>query len=233
MGEASDAPHRRMKPQAYFSSAVNGSYCQTNWYEGHAGALGQPGHLPDFGARPAPALLGYDDGIFEMCTARVQGPSRASACRRDRPGHVARCCMAAGLNILNMVGHRVPYNLCRNLEWQLCALSGRLPSQPDGTIRFANAPRQLDVEPLARQEKPCAQSPSPSMGAKRRNGFSLPDIFHLEVCILNQVCTNGEGLFKLNAGEPFKCEFSHARFEALAEVLLAGGGDGCGVQRGI
>ena len=92
---------------------------------------------------PAPALLGYDDGIFAKCAAAL--PPGTPACRRDRPSHVAKCCMAAGYNILNMVGHRVPYNLCRNLEWQVCAVSGKLPGQPlgDRSIRFANAPLRL------------------------------------------------------------------------------------------
>ena len=238
-----DAPHRRLKPRSYFAQAENGTFCKTNWYEGHAGPLGEPGHVPKFGGQPAPALLGYDDGIFDACAAAVarqatagtlSASSRSSPCRRDRPGHVARCCLAAGLNILNMVGHRVPYNLCRNFEWQLCAISGALPGQPDRTIRFANAPRSLDVEPLARQESrseraQCERAKrqaqvvtAAGQSGGRKNGYSLPDIFHLEVCLYNQVCTNGHRLFDLAVGEPFVCDFSHARFDALQQVLLAG-----------
>ena len=226
-----DAPHRRLKPVQYFQETANGTHCATNWYEGHAGPLGEAGHLPRF-AQPAPALLGYDDGIFEKCAAAL--PPGTPACRRDKPSHVAKCCMAAGFNILNMVGHRVPYNLCRNLEWQMCAVSGKLPSQPvgDRSIRFANAPRQLDVEPLARiasrrrgqsgearRTRNCSPESVTSDG-KKRLGYSLPDIFHLEVCLFNQVCTNGAALFDLAVGEPFVCDFSPQRFAALAETLL-------------
>ena len=226
-----DAPHRRLKPEVYFEQAENGTFCKTNWYEGHAGRLGQPELLPDYDAF-APALLGYDDGIFDKCSAMV-GASRhdaSSPCRRDKPGHVARCCLAAGYNILNMVGHRVPYNLCRNLEWMLCAVSGKLPGQQprDRSIRLANSPKLLDVDPLKHRRAGGAgrqpftrrcDAPS-SEGGKRPLGYSLPDIFHLEVCIFNQICTNGHKLFALNVGEPFVCDFSHERFAALAAQLL-------------
>lgn len=240
-----DAPHRRLKPLTFFQQAENGTFCRTNWYEGHANELGEPGRLPPF-ASPAPALLGYDDGIFEYCAAAL--PAGHKSCRRDRPGHVARCCLAAGYNILNMVGHRVPYNLCRNMEWQLCAVLGRLPGQAlkDRSIRFANAPRSLDVEPLTHrrsggaghQARKCnerktlpksgaeASDVAPSVAASlngygvKRLGYSLPDIFHLEVCFFNQVCTNGPALFELKVGEPFICQFSHERFAALSDLLL-------------
>ena len=223
-----DQPHRRLKPPLFFAQASNGSHCATNWYEGHAGALGEPGRLPRFAAL-APALLGYDDGIYEHCAQHVAksgaaGRSGGSACRRDRPGHVARCCLAAGFSILNMVGHRVPYNLCRNLEWVLCAVRGALPSQPDRSVRFANAPVSLEVEPLDTRRKSGCREPT-----TRKRGYSLPDIFHLEVCILHHVCTDGELLFRLGVGEPFVCAFSQSRFEELTRMLLStpevGGGE--------
>ena len=46
----------------------------------------------------------------------------------------------------SLFGSRVPYNVCRNLEWQRRAQSdGRLPGQGSAGIRFAKAPRTLDA----------------------------------------------------------------------------------------
>ena len=119
----------------------------------------------------------------------------------------------------------------------MCAIHGALPSQPDRSMRFANAPRQCEVEPLGGARSvvggggdgtSCAEAsttaPAPMVaGAKARRGYALPDIFHLEVCVLHHVCTNGDQLFGLNAGEPFVCQFSEPRFEALAYVLSTSG----------
>ena len=238
-----DAPRQRLPPGTFFQQAEAGSFCKSNWYEGHSGSLGQAGRLPKF-AKPAPALLGYDEGILDRCRNSVPNDGmRASSCRNGQFGHVARCCTAAGFNILNMIGHRTPYNLCRNLEWQMCAILGKLPGQParDRTIRFANAPSSIEVEPVAlkhrwggQEARECGRLPttlrntgtiayvaSNGTVARRPRAYTISDIFHLEVCLFNQVCSNGHALFELKVDEPFVCEFSHARFEALAKVLLA------------
>ena len=234
------APDVRRAPRVFFRQAENGTFCQSNWYEGHKGPLGDPTKGPSF-AEPAHALLGYDSGIYEHCAKKVS--LRGLTCPNDPPGHVARCCVMAGFNILNMVGHHPQYNLCRNLEWQLCGIFGKLPGQGgDHSVRFANAPRELDVDPLVtmsrRKDAEEHQAPrhrceqqtrSTRMtsnttrvkSAKKRLGYSLPDIFHLEVCIFHQICTNGRDIFRLKVGEPFVCRFSHERFTALADVLLA------------
>ena len=36
-------------------------------------------------------------------------------------------CIHAGFNILSLYGNRVPYNICRNLEWQVRAGQGAAP----------------------------------------------------------------------------------------------------------
>ena len=48
---------------------------------------------------------------------------------------------------------QVPYNLCRNLEWQVCAAKGKLPGQGGRGIRFAIEPGRLDTD----GDKPFAQ----------------------------------------------------------------------------
>ena len=108
---------------------------------------------------------------------------------------------------------------------------------PDGKVSRFHA-LLLDVEPLTyrrsggsgRLVHGCEQAKAPpargSAAAaaavpKRPQGYSLPDIFHLELCLFNQVCSNGDGLFGLKVGEPFLCSFSHKRFMALAHTLLS------------
>lgn len=240
-----DAPHRRLSPAQFFRQTESGAHCQTNWYEGHSGTLGHPGYLPQFAA-PAPALLGYDAGIHQYCAAAaLPGASRDESCGADGPAgkllRVARCCTMANFNILNMISQRVPYNLCRNLEWQVCAVLGKLPGQPAGdrSIRFANAPLELEVEPISSRS---GSGPGARQARRRcdlnatnttRNAagnstvvykpgyaYSLSDIFHLELCMFNQICTNGHEIFNLKVGEAFVCNFSHERFTALANVLL-------------
>ena len=67
-------------------------------------------------------------------------------------GAHAERCVKANLNILSLHGERLPYNICRNLEWQTCAALGKLPGQGtklDGTfsrtIKFAKAPNTLEL----------------------------------------------------------------------------------------
>ena len=48
--------------------------------------------------------------------------------------------------------------------------------------------------------------------------YSNTDIFYLEVCIFNQLCTNGDDLFSLT-GQDFVCNFSEARYWELISLL--------------
>ena len=139
----------------YFDDAWWGKACEgRNWYTGTEGELGDAERLgpADETVRPhftklAPALLGFDETIDQYCAAhggrRGQGHSEA--------------CVHANVNILSLYGKLVPYNTCRNVEWQLCAAKGTLPGQAGGwaegadgriregaNIRFAYAPRKLD-----------------------------------------------------------------------------------------
>ena len=59
-------------------------------------------------------MLGFDESIDDFC-----------AFERDRyqdthlyPNNHAGSCVNANHNILSIYGDRMPYNLCRNLEWQ-------------------------------------------------------------------------------------------------------------------
>ncbi len=88
-------------------------------------------------------------------------------------GAHAERCVKANLNILSLHGERLPYNICRNLEWQTCAAQGKLPGQGtskldgtlDRTIKFAKAPRTLE---LVRNNRLAAWSDQGSATARHR-----------------------------------------------------------------
>ena len=97
----------------FFAETLAGTHCgSTNWYEGNPGALGREGTPPRFRHAEAGALFGFDETIDDFCAGALGGWDRA----RDY-GHAQRC-VEANLNILSLYGHRLPYNVCRNLEWQ-------------------------------------------------------------------------------------------------------------------
>ena len=123
--------------RGFFESAENGTFCGINLNEGHGGGLGEVDRSRSPHSDPAPALLGHDTSIYLHCPAHLPEVERATFTKDDDEeedvartgGAVAVACVAASHNILNMVGSRVPYNLCRNLERQVCAAKGLLPGQ--------------------------------------------------------------------------------------------------------
>ena len=120
-----------------------------------------------------------------------------------------RSCIESNINILNLVGGRVPYNLCRNLEWQVCAARGALPGQGGRTIRFAVAPSELRP---AGGSKPLSQCGGwrPADPPEGGYGFANDDIFYLEVCVFAQICANGADIFGSFLAD-FVCECAPAR----------------------
>ena len=56
----------------------------------------------------------------------------------------ALACVKANVNILSLYGDRIPYNTCRNIEWQVCAAKGWLQGQQGRDIIFAKAPKTLE-----------------------------------------------------------------------------------------
>lgn len=196
----------------FFNDILHGTMCESNWYEGNPGALGDAGAIPQF-SRDAFALLGFDEGIDDYCR------SRAPFGYKDFL-HAERC-VAANVNILSLYGQRVPYNICRNLEWQACAARGRLPGQRTAMMRFATSP--VDLDPTGMESgKPLGKCRGwlPPERPSEGYGYATDDIFFLEVCLFNQMCSNGEEMFSLGIGEGFQCDFSIARFAELRRLLL-------------
>ena len=107
-------PHHRSSPRRDF--------CGTrNWYTGNEGALGdantlgpaEPKAKHHFKAdKEAPALLGFDESIDGYCQNNG-GKHDGSA-----SGHAIQC-VQAQVNILSLYGDKIPYNTCRNAEWQV------------------------------------------------------------------------------------------------------------------
>ena len=51
-------------------------------------------------------------------------------------------------------------------------------------------------------------------------GYATDDIFYLESCLFNQICTNGHEVWHVEKGDNFYCQFSEARVRELQQLLL-------------
>lgn len=161
-----DSTWARQPSSAYFEETLRGAHCNTNWYTGNEGELGQVGRFPQFTSNVAPALLGFDETIDSFCNSANKPSNRYW-------GH-AGMCINANLNILSLYGDAVPYNICRNLEWQVCAAKGLLPGQNSPVMVFARAPKTLDPDPSG--GKPlgmCGGWRPPELGWGCRDGCEL------------------------------------------------------------
>mmetsp|Transcript_39965 Transcript_39965/g.97062 ORF Transcript_39965/g.97062 Transcript_39965/m.97062 type:complete len:464 (+) Transcript_39965:28-1419(+) len=192
----------------FFDDAWWGRQCKRNWFSGNQGNLGTHGptdsrSTPHFTDR-APALLGFDTSIDELCHG-------------DEGSQHGAACVQQNYNILSLYGTEVPYNLCRNLEWQGCAAKGELHGQRSKTIIFSFAPKKLRVDG-GRYPLGSCNSYAP-LGCE--SGYASGDIFYLEVCIYSRICGNRNSLWYLNAGEPWQCELKYfGGFKNLYENLL-------------
>jgi hypothetical protein len=52
------------------------------------------------------------------------------------------------------------------------------------------------------------------------NADATDDIFFLEVCLFNQICSNGHELFRLQIGQHWQCHFDEERFDELKRILV-------------
>jgi len=131
-------------------------------------------------------------------------------------------CTRTNQNILNLVGDYTPFNMCRSLEWQVCAALGKLPGQNDDRkIRFVPAPKELDATmQSARPVGKCGgwHPDIPRAGAGAF-AYTNDDIYFLQVCIYAEVCENADEMFKISAGDTFRCIFSAERMKRLQEII--------------
>lgn len=137
-------------------------------------------------------------------------------------------CVNANVNILSMYGKRIPYNTCRNAEWQICAAKGMLPGQggqwkiqdlvrEDANIRFAFAPKHLT--PFS-GEKPLGSCGGYKPAGCGTKGYASSDIFYMEVCILDQICDNRDEMWALDVGDDWICDIDPGGYQQLRDWVL-------------
>ena len=152
-----------------FDGALRGEGCNRNWLDGVMG-------WPSF-ARPAPALLGFDETIYAFCSAQLnmeEGPFYGDN------GALAQRCVQANENVLRVFAN---WNLCTNMHWQTCAFHGKLPGQDGRRLHFSIAPKNLDVGIF--------ENPDSCVGGCD-HGYAVSDVYFAEVCITSFVCTSTE-----------------------------------------
>lgn len=205
----------------FWHDLSQGSGCGRNWYTGNDGGLGQTNGgptqswvTPHFTSPHAPALLGFDENIDDYC-------GEQSGTQYSYEGHAQRC-VRANVNILSIYGETIPYNVCRNLEWMTCAAMGRLPGQGEGRggniLRFAKAPRNLEPRTGDRPIGACyGYHPA---GCDK--GYSSSDIFFLEACFYNQICSNAHELWMLSDGQDWICHVDQAGIDQVRDWMRAG-----------
>ena len=211
-----DNPGATQTAATYFDETLEGKHCSMNWFEGNKGLLGLQGRPPTF-VSDAPALFGVDSDIGTFCHNKMR---REGTNPGVDVGH-AGTCVAAGVNILNVFTDRVPYNICRNLEWQVCSAQGLLPGQGGNGVLFATAPSSVNPKPGSRRPLGKCSGWKPKKKPSGGYGYTNDDIFFLEACLFSQLCDNGHDIF-MNAYDqnPFHCEFSAERFRELEKILL-------------
>lgn len=195
----------------FFDNAWWGKDCGRNWYSGTPGQLGEPNGGPDkdwvnphFTAA-APALLGFDRNINWHC--------------HGSDGNHAAPCVEHNVNILSLYGPAVPYNVCRNLEWQVCAAKGQLPGQGGNGIIFSMAPKDLVLDGGPFPLGSCNSYSPRGCG----EGYASGDIFYLEVCVYDAICTNRDALWALNAGDLWHCDMDYDGYANLYHSILEPG----------
>ena len=215
-----DDPEVAIDASRYFRETFSGVHCGSNWYSGNPDELGAEDSDPPTFTRDAPALLGFDETIDDYCSAAPE--TNPSAHQRGGHWHASHC-IASNLNILSLYGETLPYNICRNLEWQVCGALGRIPGQGLNSrhIVFSRAPK--DLEPGVNSNKPFGQCRGwrPTDSISCDSGYATDDIFFLEACIFNQICSNGEELWSLNVGDAWRCDLDSERFAELQAMLVA------------
>lgn len=194
--------------QQYFVDILTTEGCNRNWMEG---ALPKEWATAD--VRPAfkaaaPALLGFDETIWAYCSEALGKDTT-----RFSQGSLAARCVESNNNILRLVNARPPWTMCQNFAWQTCAALGKLPGQGGKVIRFATAPKALE---LKEWEHPNSW---PCYGDCSAGVYAVGDVFFAEIAVFSHLCRNAGELLQLERGETFACDFDPAQYHLLARHL--------------
>ena len=116
-------------------------------------------------------------------------------------GDPGGACGQAGFNILRIDN----WSMCRNVEWMMCVINGKGSYGGGGTgeIVFTYAPNNLWMDDFN----------------SRPWSYIEDDIYYLEICVLNEMCSNYEELWEIGVGESFFCKFDSERWSAAAAAL--------------
>ena len=186
----------------FFDDTLEGRTCDRNWLEG---AFGRREDRPF--QKPSQALLGFDESIVEQCSTLLGVDPWGD--NQDLNLKLADRCQRAKRNVLRLMTGS--WTMCQNLEWQLCALQGKLPGQGGKAIAFATRPRDVQLEwwlnPSTHPTYPCRQN-----GWCDPAAFTVGDVFFAEIMIAYQVCSNGAHLLELEIDEPFHCQLDRDRY---------------------
>lgn len=190
----------------FWQDTLRGTTCDRNWLEGAIG--GPEERLFD---PPSPALFGFDESINELCSELIGWDAWDNG---DLNHKIAERCRRAHRNVLRLLGGSDRWDMCQNLQWQMCALQGKLPGQDGDTrVAFATAPRALLREWW---DNP---SSHPTWGCCGPNKFSVGDVYFAEVAVTYSVCRNRAVMFSLDEGEFFRCDLDVEAYEHLAMLL--------------
>ena len=104
--------------------------------------------------------------------------------------------------------------MCQNIEWQMCAINGKLPGQDRRKVSFASAPK--DVQVIWWKDPSTHPTYSP-----RWDGYTLGDVFFAELAVTYALCANRARIFELEVGETFECVKDENGFRHLVEMFLS------------
>ena len=119
----------------YWQHTYDGRTCDRNWLAGAVGSGSDRPFQPD-----SPALLGFDETINEFCSAKLGIEAWDGG---DLNLAIANKCRDARRNVLRDL--QGSWSMCVNLQWQLCAVRGKLPNQGSPQVSFATAPKDLET----------------------------------------------------------------------------------------
>jgi len=191
----------------WLHKAWAGTWCDRNWMAGSAAP--QRDDRPWFSA-PAPALLGFDETILGYCSHQVGLDFDGG----DLNFELADRCVRANRNVLRLMSGGRPWDMCQNIEWQMCAINGKLPGQKAREVSFASAPK--DVPQIWWDDPGTHPTFTPNW-----DGYALGDVFFAELAVTYALCANRHRLFELEVGETFECEKDEAGFEHLIDMFLS------------
>jgi hypothetical protein len=177
---------------SFFDNVFSGSRCHAIDWQGEV-----PG--PHSLSTGAPALLGHDPAILELCLRKLGRWRKVWFAPNEE---LAKVCLEANENVMRV--KRNQWNICVNFEYISCASGGHLPNQGSAKIHLATAPRDMRVEDISQPG----------------DRYRMEDVTYFEYCLLSEMCENGDQLFHVGPGGTFTCRRSQASFSALRDLLM-------------